>query len=100
MSFGNIPSNLVAPFLPNGQRPVGQEDPRNRQSTFKPVEQAAKTAHAQVQLRYREEDKPQRERERPVDDSEPEGEPLYAPDKAASRTLSGKAKGNLLDERA
>ncbi len=49
----NLPSyhaNLVTPFLPGGQRPVGLETAENRNSTLKPVEQLAKTAHAQVQL--------------------------------------------------
>src|SRR5690554_4827639 len=50
----NLPSNhanLVTPFLPGGQRPVGLETAENRNSTLKPVEQLAKTAHTQVQLR-------------------------------------------------
>ena len=60
MISNNIPSNLgnlVAPFLPAGQRPVGQETAANRNSTFKPVEQSAKAAETRV--RRKSEENPQ-----------------------------------------
>lgn len=75
MAVSNIPSNLsnqVAPFLPPGQRPVGQESADSRNSTFKPVEQSAKTAEARVQMQYREQEGEHAQRHaREDDDADP-----------------------------
>lgn len=65
MISNNIPSNLgnlVAPFLPAGQRPVGQETADNRNSTFKPVEQAAKAAETRIQRKPEDERREERQR--------------------------------------
>lgn len=75
MAINNIPSNLsnlVAPFLPSGQRPVGQEFAENRNSTFKPVEQMAKTAEGRVQLRYRQDDEDRETGQQPRQEGEEE----------------------------
>lgn len=75
MISSNIPSNLgnlIAPFLPAGQRPVGQETAANRNSTFKPVEQAAKTADTCVQLQYRKQQEKEKEKQQEREQAEPQ----------------------------
>lgn len=50
ISTNNFPSNLanaVAPFNAQGGRPVGEENPENRHTPFKPVEESAETARIQ-----------------------------------------------------
>ncbi|TVZ37709.1 SprA family protein [Alteromonadaceae bacterium 2753L.S.0a.02] len=47
-SLPNNLANLVAPFNPVGQRPVGEEDAAGRISSLKPVEQSAAGARTQV----------------------------------------------------
>lgn len=95
--ISNIPSNLanlVAPFLPPGLRPVGQETAENRNSTLKPVEQLAKTADARVQMQYQKE-KDEQEAYPEQDEAE---EP--APDTPDAQRLAGddNRKGRNFDQ--